>query len=149
MKDLDFASGIFLLLFGSFLAVEALKLPLGGFRHPDAGFLPFGVSLVMIFLSVLVLAGALRKGHLKEWLRFGEGKWKVWIAVLGMLAYVLVLNSLGFLLSTFLIMLLLLRVLERQGWTTSLAISLPSVLLGYLLFTRGLGVPLPRGIIPV
>jgi putative tricarboxylic transport membrane protein len=149
LKSLDGVSGLFLLLFGLFMAYESLKLPIGGFRHPDAGVLPFGISVLMIILSAVVLIGPFRKAELREWIQSGEGRWKVWIALAAMLVYVPALSYLGFVLSTFLVMVLLMKGLEKARWTTALYISIPSVLLTYFLFTRWLGVPLPKGIIPV
>jgi hypothetical protein len=54
---------------------------------------------------------------------------------------------LGYLVTTGLVMLVYLRGLERLRWGPSLAITVGSVVISYLLFRR-LGVPLPAGIAP-
>jgi hypothetical protein len=64
-----------------------------------------------------------------------------------MVAYVAVIDWLGYLLATALVMLSLLRGVERVSWRTSVAVTVVSVLGSYVLFRR-LGVPLPPGIVP-
>jgi hypothetical protein len=61
--------------------------------------------------------------------------------------YALVLNKVGFVLATTVIMLLVMRVLGGMPWIQAIAIAVPSVLLSYLGFVE-LGVPLPRGPLP-
>lgn len=72
---------------------------------------------------------------------------RVVVAVATLLGYVLLLERLGYLVTTGLVMLLLLRGLGRVGWTATLAVTLVSVVGSYLLFRR-LGVPLPPGLLP-
>jgi putative tricarboxylic transport membrane protein len=149
MKDLDRASGLFFFFFSVYLIYATLQLPIGGFHHPEAGFLPLGLALAMLILSTFQLIGAFKKGHVKEWFTLGEGKFRVAVAMASMLLYVLVLNRLGYLVSTFLITVFLLKGIERQKWLTTLLITIPSVVVTYLVFSRWLGVPLPKGVIPL
>jgi putative tricarboxylic transport membrane protein len=148
MKDIDRAGGFFFLLVGGYAVAESLRLPLGGFRHPDAGFLPFGLGIALVFLSALLLIRTCRKTHQGEWLLWGEGKYRVGVAAASMLCYVFVLNCLGYMIATCLIMIVILRLLERLRWLTALLVTVPSVLISYIAFSFYLGVPLPKGLIP-
>ncbi len=148
MKDIDRVGGLFFLLVGAYTVFESLRLPLGGFHHPDAGFLPFGLGIALVFLSALLLVRTFRKSREGEWLRFGEGKWRVAATAASMFCYVFVLNFLGYMIATCLIMLVILRLLEKVGWLTTLLVTVPSVLISYIAFSFYLGVPLPKGLIP-
>jgi putative tricarboxylic transport membrane protein len=149
MKDIDRLNGFFFIIFSLYFAYESLKLPLGGFRHPEAGFFPFGLVLALLLLSGFLLFQTFKKEHRKEWLQFGKGKRRVMFAIAAMVVYVFVINFLGYIVSTFLIMTFLLKGLEKQKWRTTLLVSVPCVVLSYVSFSWYLGVPLPKGIIPI
>lgn len=149
MKDIDRLNGFFFIIFSLYTVYESLKLPRGGFHQPEAGFFPLGLALALFLLSGFLLFQAFGKGHTKEWLQFGEGKRRVAFAIAAMVVYVFVLNILGYIVSTFLIMVFILKGLEKQKWRTTLIISLPCVVLSYVSFSWYLGVPLPKGIIPI
>jgi putative tricarboxylic transport membrane protein len=149
MKDLDRVSGFFFFFFSLWIVYESLKLPTGSFHQPEAGFLPLGLALALLVLSIFLIVQSFKEKHVKEWLTLGGGKIGVGLAVVSMAAYVVVLNKLGFLASTTLITGFLLKGIERQKWTTTLVITVPAVVITYFVFSRWLGVPLPKGIIPV
>lgn len=149
MKDIDRLSGFFFFLFGLYIAYESFRLPLGDFHHPGSGFFPFGLGLALLLLSGILLSQAFKRGRLKEWFKFGEGKRRMLIAIAAMGVYVFVLNRLGYMVSTFLIMVFILKGLEKQKWRTTLLISLPCVVVSYIMFSWWLGVPLPKGVIPL
>ena len=76
------------------------------------------------------------------WIRIG--------ATLATLAgFALVLEHLGFLLSTFLLMVCLLRAIEAQSWGKIITVALATSLITYGLFARLLGVPLPAGVLGI
>ena len=146
--DGDRLSGLLLFLLGSYISYEALKLPVGGLRQPDSGFFPLGIGLSLLCLSGLILLGTLRPGRVRAPLQFGEGMGRIVVVIVAQVLYVVVLNRLGYLMATFLIMMLLLKGVERLKWGTTLGVALPAGAVSYVMF-RWLGVPLPQGIIPL
>ena len=73
--------------------------------------------------------------------------WKRIIAVLlGLLIYTATMNSLGFLLGTFLLLIFLFRLAEPQRWTVALGASALISFAAYGLFEKWLRTQLPRGI---
>jgi hypothetical protein len=146
--DGDRLSGVLLFAVGLYLAYEALKLPFGTVRQPDAGFFPLCIAVSLAFLSGFIFLGTFMSEHVGEPLRFREGMPSVLITVLALILYIFVLNLLGYLISTLAIMILLLKGVERLGWQRSLWVAVPTVTVSYFIF-RWLGVPLPRGIIPL
>jgi putative tricarboxylic transport membrane protein len=76
------------------------------------------------------------------WIRIG--------VTLAMLAtFALVLERVGFLLATFLLMVILLRSIEAQNWRKVIAVALATAVISYGLFAWLLGVPLPAGILGI
>ncbi len=65
----------------------------------------------------------------------------------GNIAYALTLEPVGFLINTFWFMLLLLKVIEPQGWTKALLASLTTAVVSELFFNVLLGAQIPTGIL--
>ena len=66
-----------------------------------------------------------------------------------MVGFALVLEWLGFLLSTFFLMVLLLRAIEAPRWSKVIIVALVTALISYGLFAWLLGVPLPAGVLGI
>jgi len=158
MKRRDLGSAIFLLAFGLLAVFEARKLTLGTPGRPGAGFFPFSLGLALCGISVALVARA--------WL-LADGKapagaapveqpevsarlqWpKIIYTLLAMLVYAFLLDLLGFLATTVLLLLFLLRTIEPQRWPVAVGVSVASAVGAYGLF-KWLGVRLPPGLWPL
>ncbi len=132
------------------ICVESIRLPLGSFHDPGPGFLPLLVGLALAALSLISFRQAGRAGAAdsrSSW--FSPEKWKnlVWV-LLALFAYVAVLSSLGFLLSTFLFLTFLFRAgVEPIGWRWSVGGSVAASLACYVVFELWLQTQLPKGIL--
>ncbi len=118
---------------------------MGKFRHPGPGFLPFGLSIVLIILSIGLILTRWKKGATptpfwpqRTWLRPLLG-----IAIL--ILYALLLGKLGFLPTTVIFLLIWMGLIERLRWLTIVSISLSVTAALYLIFGLFLEVPLPWG----
>ena len=143
----DRVSGVALFLFALGAGWEARKLPFGSATAPDSGFFPLSLAVMLAVLSAVIVFASWLPGTSLTAPPSWQGAGRVLLAVAALVAYVTLLNPLGYLLASALIMLFYLRGLERVSWGASLAITLVSVLASFLLFRR-LGVPLPAGIVP-
>ena len=143
----DRVSGVVLFLFALAAGWEARKLPFGTVSTPDSGFFPLSLAVMLAALSALIVLASwlpiARDAEPPSWKNAG----RVALVAAALVVYVAVLNRLGYLLASVLIMLFYLRGLERVRWSVTLAITIVSVVGSYLLFRR-LGVPLPAGIVP-
>lgn len=151
MKNLDRLSSIFWLILSVAICIHAYELGLGGFHNPGPGFLFFwggcslGVFSIMIFLPTL-------KKHEEASLENQENIFEnvKWIKVLSVLAslviYALILERLGFLLSTVFLIAFLLQSIEAKKWYIIVFVSLASAFLSYALFELCLHARLPKGI---
>ena len=138
----DLVSGVFWLAVAIFAAVQGLALKLGSLHHPGPGFFPFWGGVVLGLLSVVLIVGSFRRGVVGSRLRPESSKPLVVIGAL--LAYLLLLESLGFVAVTFLFLLLLFR-LERRSWTFSAVSAGAGAFASYVMFQLWLKTQLPTG----
>ena len=62
-----------------------------------------------------------------------------------MVLVTLFFNRLGYPLSSFLVMVALLKILGMKQWSSNILISLPTAVVCYFLFVQWLKIPLPKG----
>jgi putative tricarboxylic transport membrane protein len=149
-KKLNRIGSIFWLVMGIYVAIHAYQLGIGRLRQPGPGFLFFLTSLLLILLSAIELGRTLigRAGEKEEKIAILAGiRWeKILLVLVGISAYAFIFNWLGFLLSTFLLMVFLFKAVEPTRWWVAIASSLITTALSYGIFERWLFVPFPRGI---
>jgi putative tricarboxylic transport membrane protein len=119
---------------------------MGSWQSPAPGLFPLLVSLVLAGLALTLLLVTLGT-HAPA--PPGESPaarpTKVWWTLVSLLAFYALLEWLGFLLASFLLLFFLLRAIAGQRWRVTLAISVGASLSSYLVFDRLLKLPLPRG----
>lgn len=145
LRNADRFSGIVLVLVAAFAVYEASRLPFGSIRAPDAGFFPISLSVLLLVVAVVIVLRSFIT--VSERPQFTSQSWYVVFAAIALVVYSLVLPTLGFLVSTIIIMLLMMRGFGGMSWTRAVLIAVPAVLISYLAFLE-LGVPLPRGFLP-
>ncbi len=147
----DFVSGLALLGFGLFLALQSLRLPLWGGSGPEAGFYPLAIAVIIVSLSLLLVfksGGLIRRQKEERAPAPGQEKirlHKVAAYLVLMLSYGILVERLGFLIASALLLFLILKFVERQSWKATLLVGVASIVIAYTLFVYFLQVPLPRG----
>jgi hypothetical protein len=127
--------------------VGSIHLGLGTTRQPGPGFITFGASGL---LGILSLIGFVRTFTGKR--KSGETLfknilwWRVVLSGLAILAYALVIPALGYLITTFLLMLFLYFMIHEQKWYWVIISSLLSSLGSYYLFSKLLNCQFPDGL---
>ncbi len=118
---------------------------MGRLKHPGPGFLPFGLAIVLIILSLILIFSKLKNGTAsapfwphRTWLRPLLG-----VAIL--IFFALVVERVGFLITTFIFLVIWMGVIERVRWLTIISISIGTTATLYLIFALFLDVPLPMG----
>jgi putative tricarboxylic transport membrane protein len=153
MKRYYFGSYLFLLLLGLFVCFEARKLEVGKIFNPGAGFFPFWLSVGLILVSVVLIIKSVfeRDEPSSEFKGLWSGlTWKKNLFVLGALfLYVFLLEILGYMISTFLLILFLFRAIKAQRWIVMIAGSAFTSLSTYFLFKFWLQVQFPVGILGI
>ena len=145
-------SSLFWLLMGLFIVVESLfSLRIGTMYDPGPGLFPLILGILLSFFSfVILLKATFAKGVEKKRLsKLWAGlNWQKMFYTLGaLLVYPVILNITGFLLTTSLLLIFLLRKIELQNWKVTIGLSIFTSVGFYLFFDRFLHVQLPRGIL--
>ena len=154
MRSIKLYCSLFWLLFSAVMGQQSFRLPMGVMRDPGAGFFPLLIALVTGLLAILALIEALR-------VRQGPSTtqtetpgsterfkwWNIAVILAALIAYALTLPTVGFLVNTFLFMLLLLKVIEPQTWTKSLLAAGITAAASELFFNGLLNAQIPKGIL--
>jgi len=135
---------------GLFICVGSLRLSLGDFHNPGPGFLSFYAGLILAALALVVhfqsrKAPSADNQNKPVWTSRQKG-FKMVSTVFALLAYAVGMNYLGFLVSTFIFLVFLLRVIEPQRWPVALLGSCVASVAFYLIFDFGLQSQLPKGL---
>ncbi len=148
-RVVDQIFNIFWILFGIGICIQSIRHQLWGPAGPGSGFIPFLTGLLIGGTGFLLFLGEWSKDSKKK----ESGKfWQNRIAVkrvfylVGSLCLVaLIMLKLGFLLTSILIMILMIRVIEPKKWTVVISTSVVSCLLIYSLFQFLMQIKLPKG----
>lgn len=151
MKKLDFWSSIFWLIISSFISLYSHKLGLGSLSKPGPGFFFFWGGVTFGILSIIVLISAVKSK--KEDQTESDGQvfrdvnWiKVISVVISIILYEIILERLGFLISTFLLMAFLLYSIGSKRWYVVVFFACVSSFLSYSFFVLLLKIRLPKGL---
>src|SRR5947207_13496546 len=137
----DLASSLFWLAIAIFFSLEGfINLKLGSLRSPGPGFFPFWGGVVLGLLSLVLLLSSL-KGRLSLSVLKSS---KLLLVTGALLAYLLLLETFGFVTITFLFLFLLFR-MEYRGWVFSAVTALIGAVSSYALFQLWLKTQLPAG----
>src|SRR5918996_1711525 len=114
----DIAVAAILLALAGYIFLAASALPFGTARVPQTAFFPKTLALLLAILSLVVLAQAVARTKTTfDSDKIGSAGWfRIGATVATLAGFALVLERLGFLLSTFLLMVCLLRAIEAQSW---------------------------------
>jgi len=142
---------IFWLIIGSYVAISAYRLGLGKFDQPGPGFIFFLASILLIALSLIdigmtsIKMPKMDEGNDENILWEGVRWQKVLLLLAGISIYICMFNYLGFILSTFLLMIFLFKVVEATKWWISIFSSFVTVMISIGLFKYWLKAYFPIG----
>jgi putative tricarboxylic transport membrane protein len=132
----------------------AWRTDLGSFHEPGPGFIGFvtgvfisSIGLVLFLSEVLSRVVPDESGVLNQ--AFQDVPWlRLSYTMTLLIIYALLLNTLGYIISTFLLMWGLFHDWEKNRWASSFLASLVTVGVTYVIFEVWLHCQFPRGIFP-
>ncbi len=148
MKWLRPASGLLLMSFSVLIFASSLHVGVGNFRNPGPGFMGFLASILLIVLTGIVLVNEnIRSavGQENESSIRWESLKKPSILTGALCGYTFFLETLGYLVSTFLLMFIMLLINNPRKWYLHLVNAFVIVNVTYLVFYKMLRVLLPVG----
>jgi putative tricarboxylic transport membrane protein len=151
MKRSQFAVSIVLAGLAGFVLLESRHLSFGSMRVPQTGFFPLVLATLLLILSIILCGQGLfgaQSGRSPDNI-LPEGWFRIAFTLIAMIGFALVLERLGFLLSTLFLMILLLRAIESQHWSKVFFVAVLTAIASYAIFGWLLGIPLPGGILGI
>jgi hypothetical protein len=154
-KQTGMSEGIFWVVIGGIICLMALQYGLGSFRAPAPGFVAFLSGILIGGIgAVMILSKSISMSRVKGTTRgAGTGIPAVSVsrlayAMMFLIAYAILMDPLGYIVSTFLAMFGLFFDWEKRNWFWSGFFSITVSLISYLVFEVWLHCQLPRGILP-
>ena len=141
---------LFWLCVGIITTYSSTRYSLGSFSDPGPGALPFILGLLFILLALIYAGVSLLARAPRDPTSFfalGTG-WRktVWVIV-ALVVSAMVFESLGFLVTVFLLITISMLLMEPQRWMLAVFMGLAASLGSYVVFDIWLKVQLPRGIL--
>ena len=147
MTSIDRIAGVGAVAGGLALAGFSWHLDLGSWRMPGPGAWPFLLSLTLAVIGGWIFLHPLSPVPST---RSSKPRWGRLLLALGTLfGYILVLESLGYIVSMILLLLVQVCWVENRSWKTSLLTAVLGAVISFLVFGLWLKVMLPPGIIPL
>ena len=141
-------SSAFLFFFGAFIILISVPYDLGGLHSPKTGFLPFLTGSVICLLSLIgFISATIQRGQGQRWKHILKGlRWeKPLITMVSLVAYALLVETLGFILTTTLLVGFLLKAIIPQKWSVVLSGAILTPSIAYVIFQVLLKTELPAG----
>jgi putative tricarboxylic transport membrane protein len=144
------SGGILVFLFGAVTAYLSLRMPIGNFRAAGPGLFPLCLGALLMLLSsifvlkILIASGLKGKKETRRIMQAGPAR-RVTFFLGAIVLTILFFQPLGYPLSSFLLLLFLMRILGVKPWYRGVLISFSAAFVCYLLFVQWLKIPLPKG----
>jgi len=142
--------GIVIFLFGLLTTALSLGMPIGTFRMAGTGMFPLFLGILLMILSGVFVLRVFLQGKEKQArkeasIESSESPMQLILFLGTMVLATLFFSRLGYPLTSFLLVLGLLRTLGIKRWGLNILISLVTAAGSYFLFVKWLDIPMPKG----
>ena len=135
---------VFWIVFGAASAAYAWSLGMVGPAGPESGLFPFIASIIVSGAGIVLLLRPATQVRTLDFPR-GAGLWRVVGVILGLIVMAAGMPYLGFSVTSFITMIILLRTVDQSSWLGAIALAFASTVSVFWLFGQMLGMALPRG----
>jgi putative tricarboxylic transport membrane protein len=122
---------------------------MGSLHEPGPGFVFFWTAVVVGLLSLAVVVqsfvGKAVEGENEGRIFTKAGARKVIFVIIALFLYALLLEWVGFLIMTLLLLVFLLKAIEKKSWFFTLLAGVTITIMAYLIFETALESHLPKG----
>ena len=157
----EIASSLVLILFSMTFLAYTTRYPLDDWENPGPAVFPLILGGILLALAAWQLIRALmapkmqgsaaEKAHgidaVKKFLRDNAGEAKVIALTVMLVLYILMMQWIGFFVSTLLLVILASRLMEAKDWGRPIALAAGVGLFCYLLFEVWIKLSFPRGVL--
>ena len=138
-----------MLIFSGLICWGAMFLPYGNIHDPGPGFYPLWLGIILGTMSIALMLQAFRQkagGRTLRDILAEKVRWeKVLWVLIALVLYGFLIDYLGFLVVTLLLMGFLLRVIQPQPWRTVFLGALTGSFGSYVVFEIWMKLRLPKG----
>jgi putative tricarboxylic transport membrane protein len=120
---------------------------LGSLNSPNVGLFPFLIGCLLGLLAAVRLCASLFSKSAIHAPKISIPFARILPLLACLFAYVLLMNEVGFILSSFFLVVFLLKVIEPKPWLVTLPLGVGISLGAYFVFRVLLGIQLPEGIL--
>jgi hypothetical protein len=150
LKRDEIVVGIVIFLFGAITTLFSLKMPIGTFRMAGTGMFPFILGILLMILSGAFILKIFFQGKEEQVkkeasIESSESPIQLILFLGAMVLATLFFNQLGYPLTSFILMVALLRILGIKRWVQNILISVVTAVGSYFLFVKWLDIPMPKG----
>lgn len=139
-------SSLLFIVFSLYICWQSVDLGFGSFAKPGPGFISLLAGIGLGLISLVIFLGAVLATKATEDPAKQHIPWLPLMITFGSLVgFTILVKPLGFNLTTFLFIGILLRAVAKKGWTLSLLASLGITLGTYVIFELFLQSQLPEG----
>ena len=135
---------VFWIVFGAASAAYAWSLGMVGPAGPESGLFPFIASIIVSGAGIVLLLRPATQVRALDFPR-GAGLWRVVGVILGLIVMAAGMPYLGFCVTSFITMIILLRTVDQSSWLGAIALAFASTVSVFWLLGQMLGMALPRG----
>ncbi len=147
MKKAEMITGVVLLVLSGSVIWGAMQMPPSASFGPGAGFLPFWLGVVLAILATILFVSAwYRQAGEQDKKSVFPGKQALLTIVsvlIGLAVYIYLIEILGYLVDTFLLILYLMKVVEREKWLLTLTVAVGTTVILFVTFQVLLKITLP------
>ncbi|RBW68033.1 tripartite tricarboxylate transporter TctB family protein [Bacillus taeanensis] len=126
----------------------SFQLPAFPYAIVDSDVLPKGLGFLLLILSILLFIEK-KTTNQQDKPALDKKEIKILLITLGLiLAYIVLLEPIGFVLDTMVFLIVTTRILGYQNWKITISVSVIFTLVLYISFNYLLNIYLPQGILP-
>jgi putative tricarboxylic transport membrane protein len=147
MKKADWITGVILLILSGYVIQESLRMQSSASFGPGMGFLPFWLGVALAVLAVILIVSARRYPRdLADRSPFPAKKAliSVTLVLAGLAGYIILMEWLGFIVNTILLVAFLLKGVERERWPMTVMVAVLATAVLYIIFQILLTIGLPK-----
>ena len=148
MKKNERIQAVLWAAFGLYIMYEGFLLKLGTGRAPKPGFMIFWMGVIIVILSAFFFIATFTTPDQEHKALWQGVRWSRGAKLMaGLFLYVAVFHVLGFIVSTFLLLVYLFKGLEPQTWRNALLFSAVTITVCYVVFGVFLELQFPPGVL--
>jgi putative tricarboxylic transport membrane protein len=148
IRNSELWGGLFWLAVGAYIIYAGRDMGLGGLHEPGPGFAFYWVGILMCALSASVVGQAVISGGPTLASLWAGTRWvKVLAVVVLLLVYGMVFETIGFIICTMALLLVLMWFVDPVRWWLAIVVAAASTAGVWLALTKWLKIQLPAGVL--